>query len=383
MHTKKIPVFTKKQLDVARRTNMLAFMQGKGEIFEKVSSKFVEHVDHDSMRANVKNGIVNWYSEGISSYDNAIEFCMAYYNEPYEDTVQQLLDYQFSKQISKTTTQKWIKQEEKNPFNLQHLSVAGNYDTGRLDKKGWAYLRSRHLSDETIGRFADGSITSDNRGNILFKITDIGKNKFGTYVGADVQGTYAKPLEKRMKINKKGELKLDRKYFKGIAENSNGRRGFCFGANMDYKSPITLFVTEAPIESLSLWELDKENLPNNSFFLSLSGSGTKQETIWKTYKDLQNMLNINEGTIVMAVNNDKAGKELIRAVHCHYKQSEDLKQIAKLSLYLPPIENGDFNECLELKKTGRLESREIKKKENEQAKAIFEQQKSAVQEMNV
>ena len=78
---------------------------------------------------------------------------------------------------------------------------------------------------------------------------------------------------------------------------------------MDYKSPITLFVTEAPIESLSLWELDKENLPNNSFFLSLSGSGTKQETIWKTYKDLQNMLNINEGTIVMAVNNDKSGKE--------------------------------------------------------------------------
>lgn len=383
MHTKKIPVFTKKQLDVARRTNMLAFMQEKGEIFEKVSSKFVEHVDHDSMRANVKNGIVNWYSEGISSYDNAIEFCMAYYNEPYEDTVQQLLDYQFSKQISKTTTQKWIKQEEKKPFNLQHLSVAGNYDTGRLDEKGWAYLRSRHLSDETIGRFANGSITSDNRGNILFKITDISPSRFGTYVGADVQGTYAKPLEKRIKINNKGELKLDRKYFKGIAENSNGRRGFLFGCNVDYKSPITLFVTEAPIESLSLWELDKENIPNNSFFLSLSGSGTKQETVWKTYKDLQNMLNINEGTIVMAVNNDKSGTELIRAVHSQYKQSEDLKQIAKLSLYLPPIENGDFNECLELKKTGRLESREIKKKENEQAKAIFEQQKSAVQEMNV
>ncbi|NSN09994.1 DUF3991 domain-containing protein [Enterococcus faecalis] len=383
MHTKKIPVFTKKQLDVARRTNMLAFMQEKGEIFEKVSSKFVEHVDHDSMRANVKNGIVNWYSEGISSYDNAIEFCMAYYNEPYEDTVQQLLDYQFSKQISKTTNQKWIKQEEKEPFNLQHLSVAGNYDTGRLDEKGWAYLRSRHLSDETIGRFANGSITSDNRGNILFKITDISPSRFGTYVGADVQGTYAKPLEKRIKINNKGELKLDRKYFKGIAENSNGRRGFLFGCNVDYKSPITLFVTEAPIESLSLWELDKENIPNNSFFLSLSGSGTKQETVWKTYKDLQNMLNINEGTIVMAVNNDKSGKELIRAVHSQYKQSEDLKQIAKLSLYLPPIENGDFNECLELKKTGRLESREIKKKENEQAKAIFEQQKSAVQEMNV
>lgn len=381
MPTQSIPVFTKKQLAVARRTNMLAFMQEKGEIFEKVSSKFVEHSTHDSMRANIKNGIVNWYSEGISSYDNAIEFCMAFYNEPYEETVQQLLDYQFSKQITTSTTQKWTKQEEKEPFNLHHLSVAGNYDTGRLDEKGWAYLRSRFLSDETIGRFADGSITSDNRGNILFKMTDIGRGKFGTYVGADVQGTYAKPLEKRMKINREGKLVLDRKYFKGIAQNSQSNRGFLFGVNLDYRSPLTLFVTEGPIESLSLCELEKEHLPNNTFFLSLSG--VKQDTIWKTYHDLQHTLGIQEGTIVLAVNNDTAGKELVRKVHSTYMESDQLKETTKLTLQLPPLENGDFNECLELKKTGRLDSREMKQKEKEQAKLIFNQQKSAVQEISV
>lgn len=136
MHTKNIPVFTKKQLDVARRTNMLAFMLEKGEIFEQVSSKFVEHVDHDSMRANIKNGIVNWYSEGISSYDNAIEFCMAYYNEPYEDTVQQLLDYQFARQINKEFSKRWINKEEKirlicNIYPLQEIMIQAD-----LMKKG-------------------------------------------------------------------------------------------------------------------------------------------------------------------------------------------------------------------------------------------------------
>ncbi|EPH77887.1 hypothetical protein D929_00019, partial [Enterococcus faecalis 02-MB-P-10] len=224
-------------------------------------------------------------------------------------------------------------------------------------------------------------ITSDNRGNILFKITDIGRGRFGTYVGADVQGTYAKPLEKRMKENRNGELKLARKYFKGVAQNSQSNRGFLFGANMDYQSPITLFVTEGPIESLSLWELERDQLPNNTFFLSLSG--VKEETVWRTYKDLQNTLSIKEGRIVLAVNNDEAGQDLVRKAHHTYKQSDELKETTELRLHLPPHEEGDFNECLELRKTGRLESREVKKKENEQAKALFERKKMTVQEINV
>ncbi|AFO44832.1 hypothetical protein EFD32_1948 [Enterococcus faecalis D32] len=204
-----IPVFSQKQLAVARRTNMLAYMQERGETFEKVSSKFLEHTLHDSMRANAKTGVVNWYSQGINSYDNAIDFVMTYYQEPYEQVVRQLLDFQFNQQKRYTTMKTANKQQEprQKAFRLDKLSITGNYDTGVLDEKGWDYLRSRYLSDETIQEFVDKQmISSDNRHNILFKFSDIGKGKMGTVVGADVQGTYARPLAKRIKKRKRMTL---------------------------------------------------------------------------------------------------------------------------------------------------------------------------------
>lgn len=161
------------------------------------------------MRANAKTGVVNWYSQGINSYDNAIDFVMTYYQEPYEQVVRQLLDFQFNQQKRYTTMKTANKQQEprQKAFRLDKLSITGNYDTGVLDEKGWDYLRSRYLSDETIQEFVDKQmISSDNRHNILFKFSDIGKGKMGTVVGADVQGTYARPLAKRIKKRKRMTL---------------------------------------------------------------------------------------------------------------------------------------------------------------------------------
>lgn len=381
-----IPVFSQKQLAVARRTNMLAYMQERGETFEKVSSKFLEHTLHDSMRANAKTGVVNWYSQGINSYDNAIDFVMTYYQEPYEQVVRQLLDFQFNQQKRYTTTKTANKQQEprQEAFRLDKLSITGNYDTGVLDEKGWDYLRSRYLSDETIQEFVDKQmISSDNRHNILFKFSDIGKGKMGTVVGSDVQGTYARPLAKRIKKTKENALNLERKYFKGISLNSHGQRGFLFAKNVDFKEPITLYVTESPIESLSLYELDKEYLPKNSFFLSLSG--LKEETLWRTCRDLSNTMDCSIGRIVLAVNNDEAGKELVSNVHATYSKNAEMKENTKLTLYLPTaIEKGDYNEVLEMQKTGRLASRELKEKEQQQAQQLYNQQKAVqYQEVSV
>ncbi|WP_242384645.1 DUF3991 domain-containing protein [Enterococcus faecalis] len=381
-----IPVFSQKQLAIARRTNMLAYMQERGETFEKISSKFLEHTLHDSMRANAKTGVVNWYSQGISSYDNAIDFVMTYYQEPYEQVVCQLLDFQFNQQKRYTLTKTANKQQEprQEAFRLDKLSITGNYDTGVLDEKGWDYLRSRYLSDETIQEFVDKQmISSDNRHNILFKFSDIGKGKMGTVVGADVQGTYARPLAKRIKKTKENDLNLERKYFKGIALNSHGQRGFLFAKNVDFKEPITLYVTESPIESLSLYELDKEYLPKNSFFLSLSG--LKEETLWRTCRDLSNTMNCSIGRIVLAVNNDEAGKELVSNVHGTYSKNAEMKENTTLTLYLPTaIEKGDYNEVLEMQKTGRLASRELKEKEQQQAQQLYNQQKAVqYQEVSV
>lgn len=381
-----IPVFSQKQLAIARRANMLAYMQERGETFEKISSKFLEHTLHDSMRANAKTGVVNWYSQGISSYDNAIDFVMTYYQEPYDQVVRQLLDFQFNQQKRYTLTKTANKQQEprQEAFRLDKLSITGNYDTGVLDEKGWDYLRSRYLSDETIQEFVDKQmISSDNRHNILFKFSDIGKGKMGTVVGADVQGTYARPLAKRIKKTKENDLNLERKYFKGIALNSHGQRGFLFAKNVDFKEPITLYVTESPIESLSLYELDKEYLPKNSFFLSLSG--LKEETLWRTCRDLSNTMNCSIGRIVLAVNNDEAGKELVSNVHGTYSKNAEMKENTTLTLYLPTaIEKGDYNEVLEMQKTGRLASRELKEKEQQQAQQLYNQQKAVqYQEVSV
>lgn len=378
----KIPVFSKKQIAVARRTNMYEYLQARGETFEKVSSKFMQHTLHDSLRANVKTGVVNWYSQGINSYNNAINFVMTFYQEPYEKVVTELLAYQFSQQRTTTTKQERRFSEpiqKTTLFKLEKLSKAGNYDTDVFDEQGINYLQSRHLSEETIQEFIDKKlISSDNRHNILFKFSEIAKGQLGVPVGADIQGTYEIPLAKRIKTTANGTMELKRKYFKGIAENSHANRGFLFGKNVDFQSPMTLFVTEAPIESLSLYELEKNNLPANTWFLSLSG--LKEATLWQTYHDLSEVLGTTEGAIVLAVNNDSPGHDFVRQVHQTYRQSETLKETTNLSLQLPPIEQGDWNECLEKQKTGKLVSRQVKQEEQKKAQILWsKQQQTQVQ----
>ena len=381
----KIPVFSKKQIAVARRTNMYEYLQARGETFEKVSSKFMQHTLHDSLRANVKTGVVNWYSQGLNSYNNAINFVMTFYQEPYEQVVTELLEYQFSQQRTKTTNQerRCSKPIQKTtPFTLEKLSKAGNYDTTTFDDQGRDYLKSRHLSNETIQEFVDKKlVSSDNRHNILFKFSEIAKGQLGIPVGADIQGTYAIPLAKRIKTTADGTMELKRKYFKGIAENSHGNRGFLFGKNVDFRSPMTLFVTEAPIESLSLYELEKENLPANTWFLSLSG--LKEETLWQTYHDLSAVLGTEEGEIVLAVNNDLPGRDFVKQIHQTYCQSETLKETTSLSLRLPPIEQGDWNECLEKQKTGKLVSRQVKQEEQKKAQALWTKQQQTQRQQEV
>lgn len=378
----KIPVFSKKQIAVARRTNMYEYLQARGETFEKVSSKFMQHTLHDSLRANVKTGVVNWYSQGINSYNNAINFVMTFYQEPYEKVVTELLAYQFSQQRTTTTKQERRFSEpiqKTTLFKLEKLSKAGNYDTDVFDEQGINYLQSRHLSEETIQEFIDKKlISSDNRHNILFKFSEIAKGQLGVPVGADIQGTYEIPLAKRIKTTANGTMELKRKYFKGIAENSHANRGFLFGKNVDFQSPMTLFVTEAPIESLSLYELEKNKLPANTWFLSLSG--LKEATLWQTYHDLSEVLGTTEGEIVLAVNNDSPGHDFVRQVHQTYRQSETLKETTNLSLQLPPIEQGDWNECLEKQKTGKLVSRQVKQEEQKKAQILWsKQQQTQVQ----
>nr|WP_216661563.1 toprim domain-containing protein [Enterococcus gallinarum] len=355
---------------------MLAYMLERGEPFEQVSSKFVEHKDHDSLRANIKTGVVNWYSQNITSWNNAIELSMAFYNEPFETTVEDLLQFQSTRRvmnqsINKSSARQNVLESKIEPFNPQHISTMGNYDTSELGQKGRSYLKSRYLSDETIDYLEKLNLVStDNKNNLLFKHIDIGVGKTGNIVGCDIQGTYARSLEKRTSLNDKGKLKLARKYFKGIGENSMNKRGFLFGVNVAYNVPLTLFITEGPIESASLFELQKDSLPVNSWFLSLSG--LKEDTFWETKGLLQELTKAPKVESILAVNNDEKGQEFVQDVHETYKDEREYQSAHTLKLLLPELENGDWNEMLELKKTGLLNSRAEKLKEKREAEKLVQ-----------
>ena len=175
-----IDVFTEKQIAYARRTNMFKYMLARGEDFDVVSSKFVEHTVHDSLRANIKTGVVNWYSRGLTSWNNSIDFAMQFFNEPYEQVVQSLLDFQKYQRVQQRFNQKWNEQEKtiaknkKPDFSLEKLTETGNYDTNQLSEKGRKYLKSRFLSEEIINMLAQRKlISSDNRNNIIFRFSGL------------------------------------------------------------------------------------------------------------------------------------------------------------------------------------------------------------------
>ena len=146
----KINVFTERQLRYARGTNMFEYLLSRGEKFEKVSGKTYEHVAHDSMRANIKTGVVTWFSQydetrkdKLSSFDNAIEFAMRVLHEPYEQTVQQLLDFRSQNQVTVTYQSK--KNDPQIPFSMDNWREK---DLEKLTDKGILHVhRGRNRRD--------------------------------------------------------------------------------------------------------------------------------------------------------------------------------------------------------------------------------------------
>ncbi|MBU5583355.1 hypothetical protein KQJ29_26655, partial [Enterococcus sp. S181_ASV_20] len=77
----------------------------------------------------------------LSSFDNAIEFAMRVLHEPYEQTVQQLLDFRSQNQVTVTYQSK--KNDPQIPFSMDNWREK---DLEKLTDKGREYLSSRYIS---------------------------------------------------------------------------------------------------------------------------------------------------------------------------------------------------------------------------------------------
>ncbi len=338
---------------------MFEYLLFRGEEFEKISGKTYEHAAHDSMRANIKTGVVTWFSQydetrndKLTSFDNAIEFAMKVLHEPYEKTVQQLLDFRSQNQV--TVTYQSAKNDLQQPFSMDNWLAE---DLERLTVKGREYLSSRFISTELISFLEKQHfLSSDSKNNLLFKWYEFRPFGKQIVVGADVVGTYRKPIEQRIHYQDLTKDKLKRATFKGIATGSKHTGGFYLSAGLDFKTEQHLFVFEAPIEALSYLELYKGRFPKNCFFHAMAGM--KWQSVEERIKEIKEAFpEDSKLNVILCVNNDHEAKSFIEKIEKNYESTPQNEHRFELKKHLPKIAEGDWNEVLEYKKTGQLASR--------------------------
>ena len=351
---------------------MFEYLLFKGEEFEKISGKIFEHSAHDSMRANIKTGVVTWFSQydenrndKLSSFDNAIEFAMRVLHESYEKTVQQLLDFRSQNQVS--VTYQSAEKREQVPFSLENWREK---DFGHLTEIGRDYLASRYISQDVISFLEKQQfVSSDSKNNLLFKWYEFRPFGKQTVVGADVVGTYRKPVQQRIHYKDLTKEKLKRATFKGIATGSKHTGGFYLSSGLDFKTEQHLFVFEAPIEALSYIELYKDKLPKNCFFHAMAGMK------WQSVEERVNEIKAaypedSKLNVILCVNNDYEAKNFVVKIEKNYITTPYNERKYELKTHLPKLSDGDWNEVLEYKVTGILASRELKKREYLEAQQI-------------
>lgn len=372
--------YTDRKINAANHTNMYEYMSARGANWVHFSANEMMLAEHDSMKATLRTGVVNWYSRGIKSFNNSVEFAQAVYPElSFDDAVKSLLEFNEAN-LSQTEyhgkTQAPAKQQE--PFNIEKIQQLSDgtkvTDAGKLNKKGMDYLtEKRFLNPELVKTWAKaGLISSDTMGNIIFKWKANGET-----VGVDQQGIYKRPLEKRMRTNGQGGLQLNRPYFKGIGVNSQSNGGFRIWNFVGHKQgeAVSLYVTEAPIEALSLMELNnRAGINAQAHYLSMSG--LKKESVYQEISNMRHLYGRDTPIkVVLATNTDEPGQKFIReCVHRYGDRST--KNNVKWSYLQPRFANSDWNEMLEYQKTGKLDSRLEKTQDLNKAKSLFELQKA-------
>ncbi|PGD69192.1 hypothetical protein COM46_30025, partial [Bacillus pseudomycoides] len=138
----------------------------------------------------------------------------------------------------------------------------------------------------------------------------------GNVVGAERQGTV--------------KMESKRGSFKQILPNGKPHTGFM----VDVGKPTSIYYFESPIDLLSYWTLQQNRLQNARL---ISMNGLKMKTVLRTFKETK-----DEGfpvnRIVLAVDNDKAGKEFTEKIGA-------LTITPRVQMHLPSQEK-DWNDAL-------------------------------------
>lgn len=231
--------YTQEQIDRANETELVPFLMGLGERFQKSGKEF-RWMTHDSVTVNGNQ----WFRFSNHTGGGPVDFLMEFYGKSFPEAVEMLLGEEGEN--SPGTSVKW---EEGSPIACPlpkpELKLPeGNEDSKRVRE----YLTGkRKLSEEIVDRMlADGKIyESRDYHNVVF----IGHDKEGNIKNASVRGTDG---------NYRGEV-------------SGSEKAFGFG---HHGTDDNLFVFEAPIDLLSFLTAIPEKWEQHSY-ISLGGVGEK------------------------------------------------------------------------------------------------------------
>ncbi|MBC6971532.1 toprim domain-containing protein [Bacillus sp. Xin] len=286
----------------AKDVDLLSYLEAKGEKFQK-EGNYYRHTEHDSLI--IRDNMFAWNSRGEKGY-GAISFARMYYGMTFQEAVRDvnLGDY------PTFTSSKEEEAKQGEPFRYPaHLEVQ--------DKQAIKhYLTDERKIDARLVNWLIGQdlIAQDKKKNVVFKWREQGGT--GNIVGAERQGTVKM-------ANKRGS-------FKQILPNGKPHTGFM----VDVGKPTSIYYFESPIDLLSYWTLQQNRLQNARL---VSMNGLKMKTVLRTFKEAK-----DEGfpvnRIVLAVDNDKAGKEFTEKIGA-------LTINPRVQMHLPSQEK-DWNDVL-------------------------------------
>ena len=297
--------------------DIVAVAESLGMTLKSGSSGAYYWEEHDSFHIYPNTNTFRWWSRGVGT--NTIDLVQVVQEEltGHKPSFREATSFLETGQFNNVTVQPPVKE----PFEyyLERYEHP-DFNIGRQ------YLKEeRGLSDVTIDTFlASGNLATATRKKgdyfepvIVFKSRD----NDGKMIGASLQGI----VENRVQHPERGRLKQ-------IMKNSEGTAGF----SLDIGTPKRLVFAEAPIDLMSYYEVNKDDLQDVKL---VAMDGLKKGVVSRYVADLltdgkysqtmsaeqirgaldalnqtTNLLQEHSDMITLAVDNDEAGQNFVKGL---------------------------------------------------------------------
>ncbi|WP_288621984.1 PBECR4 domain-containing protein [uncultured Streptococcus sp.] len=324
--------------------DIVAVAESLGMTLKPGSSGTYYWEEHDSFHIYPNTNTFRWWSRGVGT--NTIDLVQVVQEEMtgHKPTFREATSFLETGQFNNVTIQPPVKE----PFEyyLERYEHP-DFNIGRQ------YLKEeRGLSNETIDTFlASGNLATATRKKgdyfepiIVFKSRD----NDGKMIGASLQGI----VENRVQHPERGRLKQ-------IMKNSEGTAGF----SLDIGTPKRLVFAEAPIDLMSYYEVNKDDLQDVKL---VAMDGLKKGVVSRYVADLltdgkysqtmsaeqirgaldalnqtTNLLQEHPDMITLAVDNDEAGRRFVSDL-----QENGIPVVADLPPRQANQEKMDWNDYL-------------------------------------